>query len=97
MQGFPKHLNNRNDYEYVRANFPTEQWMPAWRWLLETRFVWRDTKELSATAKGKANAVNRVFAVGGKRMQQELVEDEMALIFRLGFTVAEVEGALAGV
>ena len=26
MRGYPKHLNTRADYEYVRTHFPKEMW-----------------------------------------------------------------------
>lgn len=30
MVGFPKHLNTKEDYMYIKENFPTEQWKPYW-------------------------------------------------------------------
>ena len=36
MRGYPKNLNTKKDYEYVRANFPAEEWKPDWQKLLDT-------------------------------------------------------------
>ena len=40
MIGYPKHLNTKADYEYVRSNFPKEIWENDFRALLETTHDW---------------------------------------------------------
>ena len=40
MVGFPTALNTKADYEYVRANFPAEQWQPVYQDLLDTMYDW---------------------------------------------------------
>jgi len=89
MRGFPKHLNTRFDYEYVKNEFPASQWKPAWQGLLDTRFSW-----LPATGKETAETPLRDVEADGQVVGQEAwVEDPNAKIFRLGFTVAEVAAA----
>jgi len=92
MKGFPKHLNTRADYEYVRDNFPAEQWGPAWQSLLDTRFSWLP----ASGAEPKGIELREVEQDGQVVGQEAWVEDKNAKIFRLGFTVAEVQKALEG-
>ena len=40
MQGFPKTLNTREDYEYVRLNFAKELWAPEFQALLDSNYGW---------------------------------------------------------
>lgn len=101
MQGFPNHLNNRYDYEFIRAHFPPDRWRPAWRALLDGRFVWADAQELTDGQSGVADEDNRAvdLAPAGpdkprRRVQQTRRENPAAKLFRLGFTVAEVLEAL---
>lgn len=102
MRDFPKYLNSRGDYEYIRSNFPAEQWRPKWRELLDGRFAWRDVATLADGDAGVEDETHRVMDrvesptldAASIRIQQEFVEDENAAIFRLGFTVADVETAL---
>lgn len=38
MIGYPSHLNTREDYDYVVANFPKEQYVQDFQNLLDTRY-----------------------------------------------------------
>ena len=40
MKGIPKHLNTKFDYEYIRKNFPKEQYIPFFEDLLKSRTAW---------------------------------------------------------
>ena len=40
MEGYPKHLNTRADYELVIATFPREKWAARLQALLEERLQW---------------------------------------------------------
>ena len=103
MKDFPKHLNSRHDYDFIRDNFPAGQWRPVWLKLLDTRFVWRETGEVPSVSGGVSDQTHQVIEtleppVGGKPpklrfVQQERVENRNAKLFQLGFTVAEVESA----
>lgn len=39
MKGFPKHLNSKADYYYIKKNFPKKQWVRYWQDLLENRYA----------------------------------------------------------
>lgn len=102
MRGIPKHLNSRFDYEYIRLNLPEEKWRREWQELLDERFVWTTVSRLGKGDKGVVDDTHRVFetpespvpGAPAVRFQQELRESATAPIFRMGFTVAEVEEAL---
>lgn len=86
-------LNTKQDY----LNFLTvqpEATKKELQLLLKTRFVWKITGILAANAAGVIDDTHRVTGEEPERLQQELVEDENAKIFRIGFTVAEVEEIL---
>jgi len=105
MVGYPKHLNSRADYDYVRQNFPAEQWLPSYKSLLTNTEEWFFTKNLNSKAEGIEDdthkiIVNTTTAAEGEEAvetyaQYELRVNENAKIFRMGFTVQEVEAIIA--
>ena len=92
MRGFPKHLNSKQDYVNCLELFPTETKAELQR-ILDDRFVWVDTAILNGTA-GVVDSTHRVIESDDGLIQQELKEDTNAKLFRLGFTVSEVEEIL---
>lgn len=40
MKGFPKTLNTKSDYEYVKTHFPPEEYIPVFQELLDTEYDW---------------------------------------------------------
>ncbi len=40
MKGFPKTLNTKSDYEYVKTHFPAEDYIPVFKDLLDTEYDW---------------------------------------------------------
>ena len=46
MNGYPKILNTREDYDYVHANFPKEMWVQDFKNLLEEQYVFNFKKYL---------------------------------------------------
>lgn len=97
MVGYPKFLNTKEDYEYVRANFPREQWEPDFKALLNERYEWFNLGEIED--EGVTDDTHKV--VEDKRddetvvrYQYEYKENENARIYRLGYTVEEVETIL---
>ncbi len=97
MVGYPKFLNTKEDYEFVRANFPKEQWQPDFEALLNERYEWFNLGEIEG--EGVADDTHKV--VEDKRddetvirYQYEYKENENARIYRLGYTVDEVKAIL---
>ncbi len=88
MRGFPKHLNSKQDYLNCLSDYPAETKAELQR-LLDSRFVWQDTAIIEN--EGITDDTHRVIETEDGKIQQELVEDTNAEIFRLGFTVEEVE------
>lgn len=98
MIGFPKHLNSKADYLFVKDNFPSTQWEPAFQALLGERLQWFSKGKI--TNDGVTDATHRVVIneLNGEteKYQYELTEDPNCDLLRLGFTVAEVESILVG-
>lgn len=100
MIGYPKHLNTREDYLYVKENFPREQWEGDFQALLDSYKDWFFAGTLESAEAGVNDdthmVVDEVHEDGTTSWSQyELKENPAAKIFRLGFTVEEVEGLLA--
>jgi hypothetical protein len=98
MIGFPKHINSKADYLYVKENFPAEQWKPAWQSLLDDQQQWFNVGVI--TGDGITDATHKVVtaeAMGDQvavSYQYELQNDPNCTLLRLGFTAAEVQEAL---
>lgn len=95
MKGIPTHLNTKNDYLKIKNMFSREQWAPRFQDLLDSRFAWQPSGEVVEGDDGINDDTHQVVTqeMDGAiiRIQMELLEDENARIFRLGFTVAEIE------
>jgi hypothetical protein len=95
MEGLARHLNTKFDYEYVREN--QDNWKDYWQTLYDDRLIW-DNVEL--TGEGITDATHRLIESQDTEtnepitIQQELKLDTNCKLFRLGFTVEEVEAAL---
>jgi hypothetical protein len=101
MVGFPKHLNSKDDYLYVKDNFPAEQWKPAFQELLNDRLQWFNTGTIATGQIGVTDSTHKIVTVEAMgdmpaaNYQYELKEDPNCDLLRLGFTVAEVQAILA--
>ena len=102
MKGYPKYLNTKEDYYYVKENFPKEMWAKDWQALLDSRKNWFFEKNLNDKSEGVEDETHKIVEMKdmgeGESVtyaQYVLMDDEGADLFRLGFTVAEVEKALA--
>lgn len=100
MVGFPKWLNTKEDYLYVREHFSREQWEPVFQALLDARMAWLNVGQLNSEAEGITDDTHKVVVVGGEDgmpvqyYQYEYKEDPNCRLFRLGFTVEEVQQLL---
>lgn len=101
MVGFPKWLNTKEDYLYVREHFPREQWEPVFRALLDERMQWLNVGLLESEADGITDETHKVITVDGDNgalkqyYQYEYKEDRNCRLFRLGFTVEEVKNIVS--
>lgn len=100
MRGFPKALNTREDYLYIKDNFPKEDWAPAFQALLDTVKDWMFVRMLD---EGEAVPAGDDYKT--VEPQENSVETRTALyqlqtipgckLFELGFTEEEVRAFLA--
>lgn len=100
MQGFPKHLNSKFDFEYVRENFPREKWTPLFEDLLAEQKVWVCTKTLAVGETGVTDETHKIVESETVdkiivKYQYEYVNDENCRMFRLGYTAEEINRILA--
>lgn len=101
MVGFPKWLNTKKDFLYIREHFPREQWQPVFQALLDERMAWLNVGRLESAADGITDETHKVVTVGGddgtpvQYYQYEYKEDENCRLFRLGFTVKDVQQLLS--
>ena len=92
MKGLPKYLNTKEDYLYVKDNFDKSYWEPYFQNLLDTRYDWFSISEDEYIEDDNHKKV--VDEQEGRIDYFEYRENENALIYRLGFTVEEVEDIL---
>ena len=93
MRGFPKTISTKTDVQNLFQLYPDETRKYLQK-LLDTRFVWRSAGAITEGVAGVQDATHRVMRTESGLEQFELVEDENAKIFRMGFSVAEVEEML---
>lgn len=99
MRGFPKKLNSKFDYEYIKEHFLEDEWKPAWKSLLSESKNWFFTGKLKCEADGLIDNNHRIET--GKNMegeteyyQYEYMIDQSSDMIQLGFTESEVIEAL---
>ena len=96
IKGYPKHLNSKADYLYVKNIFPQEIWEKVFKELLDDRMKWLMTDKLDAPEgiEDETHQVRITKGVGNipdEYYQYEYAEDTNCKLFRLGFTVTEIE------
>ena len=93
MVGFPTALNTKEDYEYVRANFPAEQWQPVYQALLDTMYEWFN---MGTTDTGASDDTHKVVVDNqtNTKYQYEKKIDPNCKLIRLGYTETEVKKIL---
>lgn len=82
-------MNTKQDY---LNTINTEQCKKALKSLIDTRFVWNNVQVI--TDEGQTDDTHRVIQDDENYIQQELIEDPNAELFRLGFTVEEAQQLL---
>ena len=102
MIGYPKNLNTKEDYEYVRENFPEEKWRGEYQNLLDTVYEWFNMGVLANGDAGITDDTHRVTEDEREdtgaviRTQWEYKKNPDAKIFRLEYTMDEIKSILAG-
>lgn len=101
MKGFPKHLNTKADYEYIRRAFPESQWEPCWQALLDSAYDWftvfeLESKEIGEEVEGKARVLTETDDATGKEryFQSYMQMNPNCRLLKLGFTEDEVKKVL---
>lgn len=99
MKGFPKHLNSKFDYLYIKQKFSPEDWKPAWQSLLNESKNWFCTGVLQNYTDGVTDTLHKVVQskdMDNKDifMQYELQTDPSSDMIKMGFTEAEIQQAL---
>ena len=98
MIGVPKHLNTKEDYEYTRLNFPKDIWKKAFEDLTKNTSEWFNVGEVAESV-GVTNETHKVVIdklMDGsfKYYQYELKINPNCKMFRIGYTILEVENIL---
>jgi hypothetical protein len=97
MKGIPKHLAMKQDYLNIMGLFEKNEWGPRFQELIDNRYTWVEVGPIEG--EGVTDDTHKVSMgiIDGEEVpvQLELQEDPNAKIFRLGFTVEEVNAYLA--
>ena len=95
MIGDPKLLATRHDYDFVKQNF--SNWKEYWQELYDSRMIWANVELVGEGIEDDTHRLiqSRDMEDNEIIIQQELQVDPNAKLFRIGFTEAEVEEALA--
>lgn len=98
MVGYPKTLNTKADYEFVRKNFPKDKWGKDFQNLLDTRLAWFNTGVIVDGQTGVTDDTHKVVEDEQTKQKYQYVykENEGAKIFSIGYTVDEVEKIING-
>lgn len=110
MVGFPKNLNTKYDFDYVREHLDElggdtakEKLKAEYQALIDGSTCWYTGEEVASVEAGVTDDTHKVVTetegVGDdaktKYVQMVLKTNEDAKIFRLGYSVAEVENLIA--
>ena len=103
MKGYPKNLNTKFDYLYVKENFKRELCEKDFQNLLDTRMGWFFVKNLDSQEEGLNDSTHNVVENESEELdkegkpikkvtysQFELKENPQCKLNLIGFTVDEV-------
>lgn len=99
MKGYPKALNTKQDYEYVKNNFPKYMWATAFQNLLDTMNEWYFVKQLLENEQGIEDDTHKVESQELEdgtiiRTQFEFRFNPDCKLIELGYTPDEVKSFL---
>lgn len=105
MRGIPKHLNTKFDYEFIRDQ-NIGGWQKRWQDLQDGYMAWISTGVLADGESGVEDETHKVDTQEQKELDSDVVTitrhqleykvNPSCKLLRIGFTIEEVETALAG-
>lgn len=101
MKGFPKNLNTKEDYLYIKEHFERDLWVPEFQKLLDTTSDWFFVKNLDKAEDGIDDDTHKIVETEISSdepsviSQYEFRENPDAKLYKLGFTVEEVQQLIA--
>ena len=101
MVGYPHTLNTKEDYLFVKTNFPKEKWQGDFQDLLDSMYQWYNVGMIADASDGVTDDTHKVVINEDRGTstktyyQYEKKLDENCKLLRLGFTEAEVKAALS--
>lgn len=92
MRNYPKALNTRTDYEYVRRHFNKDLWKKDFETLLETQYDWFFDRVLSDDETEESGFFQKVITdpQTGERTLYVWKENPNCKLLQLGYTAEEV-------
>lgn len=94
MKGLHSKLNTNADYEYIRAHEPESSWKAAWQKLLDGQNCWQTIGADESVDDYEQKDVRTVSSGENETVTQVYKQDLHCKLFRIGFTVEEVESGL---
>lgn len=92
---YPTNLETKADYLYVKDFFDKKAWLPDYQALLDNRLVWFNVGKLDTVETGITDELHEVRKIDEIYYQYEYKEDPDCKLFKMGFTVDEVEKIIA--
>ena len=95
MIGFPKHLNSKFDYEYVKDNFPRQEWEHLYKGMLDEEKAWFCVKKLDPNESGYNDTDRKVIEFLNnegeiERYQYEFLNDPNSTMALIGYNKEEI-------
>lgn len=95
MKGLYRHLNTKSDYEYIKAHEPESSWLDAYQKLFDGLYCWQTIGDDESADDYDFDDVRIVSSEDGETVMQVYKQDMCCKLFRIGFTVEEVESVLS--
>jgi len=96
VRGYPKFLNSKADYEYVKGHFPKYKWLPDFEKLIDDNKKWMKEDQLIKKEDGVIDKESKVIEEENENKekvycQYKFKEDPNCKINRLGMDIVEIE------
>jgi len=102
IKGYPKYLNTKEDYKYIKNYFPSEQWKVSYKILLDDSQKWFREEQLENENDGVNNAISMVRSEREEENGEEKTKyyqyrfriDPNCKLLRLGMKIEDIKNAL---